>query len=213
MRYFIIVVFAAVALLSGFGWLHGKKGELPVPSVPIKTNTPENKKKAMFARLKKIAHEIGTYAVKNNCNSKICFLIDMHIPSGRERFFVYDLQNDTVLKAGLVTNGKSLEPSGEIIFSNKPGSNCSSLGKYKIGTAYTGDFGLAYKLHGLDSSNSNAFKRFVVLHAHACVPDREVAPAGICQSWGCPTVSPSFLAELKKYMDKSEQTVLLEIVY
>lgn len=65
-----------------------------------------------------------------------------------------------------------------------PGSGCTSLGKYKIGGAYQGQFGLAYKLYGLDSTNSNAYQRNVVLHAYDRVPDNEVYKE-ICQSSGC----------------------------
>ncbi|MGZ5191235.1 MAG: murein L,D-transpeptidase catalytic domain-containing protein, partial [Flavisolibacter sp.] len=89
-------------------------------------------------------------------------------------------------------------------------SGCTSLGKYKIGNPYQGKFGLAYKLYGLDKTNSNAFSRFVVLHAHDCVPDDETENE-ICQSPGCPTVSVAFLKELKTMINNSEKPVLLWI--
>jgi hypothetical protein len=113
----------------------------------------------------------------------------------------------------LVTHGSGNQGiSDSIIFSNKPGSNCSSPGRYKTGKPYYGKFGLAYKLYGLDKSNSNAFNRFVVLHAHCCVPDMEIAPQKICMSWGCPTVSPLFLNHLKKYIDQSARPLLLWVL-
>jgi hypothetical protein len=51
------------------------------------------------------------------------------------------------------------------------------------------------------------------LHAHSCVPNEETAPVPICQSWGCPTVAPSFLTALKTYLDNSEKPVLLYVYY
>lgn len=139
-------------------------------------------------------------------------MIDMSVPSGKNRFFIYDPRVDKVRGAGLVTHGSgSAVTSDQLVFSNKPGSNCTSLGKYKIGKDYYGRFGLAYKLHGLDQSNNNAFARFVVLHAHPCVPGFEVYPVSICPSLGCPTVSPAFLLELKTYIDRSAKPVLLYI--
>lgn len=81
----------------------------------------------------------------------------------------------------------------------------------KIGSSYKGKFGLAYKLHGLDATNSNAYKRFVVLHSHECVPENETAPLPICQSDGCPTVSPDFLKTLSIIIDSSKRAVLLSI--
>jgi hypothetical protein len=89
-----------------------------------------------------------------------------------------------------------------------PGCGCTSLGKYKIGYHYNGRFGLAYKLYGLDKTNNNAFKRFVVLHSHECVPENSVADE-ICQSDGCPTVSRKFLKELQPILDNSSKPILL----
>jgi L,D-transpeptidase catalytic domain len=138
--------------------------------------------------------------------------MDMQISSGKNRFFVYDMDNNSVAAAGLVAHGDGSDNgSGKLSFSNTPNSHCTSLGKYRIGSSYNGTFGLAYKLYGLDKSNSKAFDRFVVLHAHSCVPDAEVAPARICLSQGCPTVSPVFLRKLRSFIDGSEQPILLWI--
>ena len=138
----------------------------------------------------------------------------MRIPSGKKRFFVYNLEKDSVEAAGLVAHGSgSYKGTSELFFSNKPNSNCTSLGKYKIGGSYNGKFGLAFKLYGLDNTNSNAFERFVVLHAHSCVPEEEVNPLPICESWGCPTVSPTFLTTLKEYIDSANKPILLWIYY
>ncbi len=160
-----------------------------------------------------IAGELKQVARRRHFNTRYCFLIDMKIASGKRRFFVYDLAGDSVLTAGLVTHGYGSNLQASASFSNVVGSNCSSLGNYKIGSSYTGRFGLAFKLYGLDSSNSNAFKRFVVLHAHPCVPEQEVAPQSICMSQGCPTVAPSFLLELGKYLGQAEAPVLLRIFH
>jgi hypothetical protein len=84
------------------------------------------------------------------------------------------------------------------------------LGKYKVGYSYNGRFGLAYKLYGLDKTNDKAFERFVVLHSHDCVPETEVKD-DICQSDGCPTVSPGFLQYLKPIINASKKPVLLWI--
>jgi hypothetical protein len=112
-----------------------------------------------------------------------------------------------------VTHGSGRNVLSSIQFSNSANSLCTSLGKYKIGNSYNGKFGLAFKLYGLDATNSNAYNRFVVLHAHTCVPNAETAPLPICESWGCPTVAPLFLKELKQYIDRSEKPVLLDIYY
>ena len=144
-------------------------------------------------------------------NDRTCFLLDMSLPSGQNRFFIYDLKADTITSAALVAHGNCFEYWLEgRKYSNVVGSGCTSLGRYRIGSSYTGKFGYSYKLHGLDSTNNNAFVRTVVLHAHSCVPDNEVAD-DICQSNGCPTVSPSFLQQLKAIVNTSGKPVLLWI--
>ena len=136
----------------------------------------------------------------------------MSLPSGKNRFFVYDLQKDSIVKTSLVAHGSgnkgfSFTPK----FSNQKESGCTALGKYRIGKGYSGRFGPAYKLYGLDSSNSNAFSRSIVLHSYSCVPEGETYPYPICNSRGCPMVAPLFLKELQEIIGKSEEPVLLWI--
>ena len=165
-------------------------------------------------RLKQRSLLVNDFIKEHGYNKAYCFLLDMRLPSGKHLFFVYNLTKDSVEIAGLVTHGSGSDNgAGELTFSNVKNSNSTSTGKYKVGTSYTGSFGLAYKLYGLDATNSNAFDRFVVLHAHACVPNEEISPLPICVSLGCPTVSPPFLNRLKTYLDESHRPVLMWIYY
>src|SRR5262245_1786521 len=43
-------------------------------------------------RTRSRAEQLGHYASKNGCSTEYCFLVDMSIPSGRNRFFVYDIE-------------------------------------------------------------------------------------------------------------------------
>ena len=125
------------------------------------------------------------FAIAHGCNSRVAFLVDMGLPSGKYRFFVADLEKDTLLLAGLVAHGSgnhafAVGPS----FSNTDGSGCTSLGRYRIGAPYTGRFGRSYKLYGLDSTNSQAFRRNIVLHSFSYVPEAETDPYPIWNSLG-----------------------------
>ena len=166
---------------------------------------------AIVEKVKKKSVDAVSFVKKNGYNESVCFLLDMTLPSGQNRFFIYDIEKDTIQNSGLVTHGRcnQLWLEGRK-YSNEPGCGCTSLGKYKIGHPYVGRFGLAYKLYGLDKTNNNAFKRFVVLHSHECVPGTEVQDE-ICQSDGCPTVSPQFLQQLKPIIDRSSKPILLWI--
>jgi hypothetical protein len=166
---------------------------------------------AAAEKLKLKSVEASLFAKKNGYNPSVCFLIDMSLASGQNRFFVFNLAKDSIQQSGLVTHGRCNQMWLEgRKYSNVPGCGCSSLGKYKVGYSYQGTFGLAYKLYGLDKTNNNAFKRFVVLHSHECVPENEVK-GEICQSDGCPTVSPQFLQQLKAIINGSSKPVLLWI--
>ncbi|MBZ4190140.1 murein L,D-transpeptidase catalytic domain family protein [Niabella sp. 3A5MI-3] len=174
-----------------------------VKAVP-ETNTVYKPAAAQLAAAKAVIRA-------NRFNSGIAFLIDMKRAASQNRFFVYDLNRDSIIAAGLVTHGRCGEKWLEgRRYSNTVGSMCTSLGNYRIGNPYQGRFGLAYKLYGLDSSNSNAFERYVVLHSHACVPEAET-DYEICQSDGCPTVSPGFLKQLQAIIDASPRPILLSI--
>jgi hypothetical protein len=146
---------------------------------------------------------------QRNFESSFCLLIDMYLAANRKRFFVYDLTKDTVINSGLVTHGNCDQYwlQGRK-YGNEIGCGCTSLGKYKIGNAYQGRFGTAFKLYGLDSSNSNAFKRYIVLHSHPCVPENETEE-NVCQSNGCPMVSPNFLKQLEPLIKNAKKPVLL----
>jgi len=152
--------------------------------------------------------------VNSKYNSKIAFFIDMRIPSGKNRFFVYDLQNNKILDQGLVAHGCGSETGikGELKFSNVPNSNSTSLGRYSIGNNYKGIFGKAYRLFGLDETNSNAFKRAIVLHHYSAVPYEE-QDHYISRSHGCPMVNEQFFKRIEKIIDSSKSNILLDIYY
>ena len=169
---------------------------------------------AAFRRLKTQAAAMKDYAKRNNYNSDYCFLIDMSLPSGKKRFFIYNLKNDSMENAALVSHGfGSYKPDCDdvLVFSNNDYSFKTSIGKYKVGGSYKGAYGLAYKLYGLDSTNSKAFQRAIVLHSDLHIPDTETYPFRIFQSAGCPAVSPAFLALLGNYIKPSKKPVLMWI--
>jgi hypothetical protein len=161
-------------------------------------------------KLKPLAMQAKDFARQKGFNTSTCFLLDLSISSGRNRFFVFDMDKDSIVDKGLVTHGHCNNVIQRVVkFSNKPGCGCSSSGRYKVGKKYHGNFGTAYKLVGLDNTNSNAEKRAVVMHSHSCVPDTECYPQEICRSEGCTTVSPAFLKRLEAVIARSEKPVLM----
>jgi len=165
------------------------------------------------ARIKSFATEAKKFCKEHKFNAKIFFLVDMSLHSGKKRFFVFDMKADSVVCKALVAHGACGNDFLENAkFSNEKGCGCSAVGKCKIGGKYNGRFGTAYKLYGLDSSNSNVFARAIVLHSYYTVPDKETYPDPIGNSLGCPMVSANFLKQLESRIDKSATPILLWIV-
>ena len=159
-----------------------------------------------------IIKNVNSYVAQNGFSTEYCFLIDMSLPSGRNRFFVYDIKKESIVFSGLVAHGCCNESFiAHPRFSNNSGSGCSSLGKYKIGDFYRGQWGKSYRLYGLDQSNSNAYKRAVVIHGHACIEDKEIYPRVLCNSFGCPMVSFKFFNKLSSIIEHSDKPILLWI--
>lgn len=153
-----------------------------------------------------------TFAEENGYATNYCFLVDLSIKSGKNRFFVYDLETNSIVMSGLVAHGScNTQYLSQVKFSNATDCGCSSSGRYKVGSSYKGEWGKSFRLYGLDKSNSNAFKRAIVLHAHNEVPDEEIYPRVLVNSYGCPMVSPSFFKELSQIIEESDKPILLWI--
>jgi hypothetical protein len=179
----------------------------------------ENKETDLdFSTIEKLESEIDAtkkFVISNSkYNTEIGFFIDMRITSGKNRFFVYDLKNNKILAKGLVGHGSGSETGikGQLKFSNTKDSRCTSLGRYTVENSYKGMFGKAYKLYGLDETNSNAFARSVVLHSYSAVPYEEQENE-ICRSYGCPMVNETFFEDLAKIIDSSKKKIVLTIYY
>jgi hypothetical protein len=173
-----------------------------------KNNSAEDNFGIQIAEVKKF---IGTDA---KYNKEIAFFIDMKIVSGKNRFFVCDLKTNKIIDEGLVAHGlgSETEIQGRLKFSNITNSFCTSLGKYAIGSCYNGRFGKAYKLYGLDETNSNAFDRNIVLHKFSSVPYDE-QEGFICRSLGCPMVNELFFKRIEDLIDRSKTKIILSIYY
>jgi len=210
LRYFLLSLLALIIFALALAAHYYYKGFYKTR--PNNFNSVNDLDEKEVSKISGKAIELKKFALDKGFSKKFIFLVDMSLPPGKNRFFVYDLQKDSIVKTSLVAhgsgnNGFSFTPK----FSNQKESSCTALGKYRIGKNYAGRFGLAYKLYGLDSSNSNTFRRSIVLHSYYCVPDQETYPYPICNSRGCAMVSPLFLKELQTIIDKSEEPVLLWI--
>ncbi len=168
-------------------------------------------------RLRQKAKEAKLYCQNNDMNTDVCILIDMKIHSGKKRFFLWDLKGDSIIDSGLCSHGTcgnlpEYDPEKTPQFSNIPDTHCSSLGKYKVGKRGYSTFGINinYKLHGLEKTNSNAYKRYIVFHSWD-IGDEETYPLNIVESFGCPAVSNNFMKKMDKVLLAQNKSVLMWI--
>ncbi|WP_426484302.1 murein L,D-transpeptidase catalytic domain-containing protein [Flavobacterium sp. 2] len=199
MKIFNLILFLSLSIFGNAKTISGKE------------NWTETEAERFNNQLAEVKEKIKTC---NLYNTKIAFFVDMKIKSGKNRFFVYDLENNKIIDEGLVAHGCGSETgiAGSLKFSNEPNSNATSLGLYEIRKSYTGMFGKSYKLHGLSQTNNNALKRAVVLHSYSAVPEGE-QDYYIPRSHGCPMISEVFFRRLEKIIDHSKSTILLNIYY
>ncbi len=179
----------------------------------LETVSPDAHHVTGWKRVQPYAETAKQWCSAHHYNNRFFFLADLSLPSGTKRFFIIDIKADSIVQSALVAHGccnRSFLQTAR--FSNEKGCGCSSFGKYKIGSKYKGNYGTAYKLQGLDSSNSNAGERNIVLHSYYTVPNEETYPDPIVNSYGCPMVSERFFGFLEKKIDSSEKPILLWIV-
>ena len=207
MKKIIFIVIPIAILFCSFG----KMSSFPVEKLHRSSSLTTLTEQRLLDRVKTIKQFISTNSKYNN---ELAFFIDMRIMSGKNRFIVYDLKNDKIVDQGLVAHGIGSETlnNEKLKFSNVNSSFCTALGKYYIGKDYLGKFGKAYKLYGLDPTNSNAFARSIVLHKYDKVPYEEQDRA-ICHSLGCPMVNEIYYGRIEKLIDTSKRNIILDIYY
>lgn len=124
----------------------------------------------------------------------IAGVADFGLPSYMPRFHFANLENGTV-RSFLVAHGTGSDPghSGYLQhFSNVPGSNATSRGAYITWEWYKGQYGTSIRLGGLDTDNSNALPRAIVMHSAWYADEAMIRKWGkLGRSNGCFAMGPA----------------------
>lgn len=191
-----------------------KDSKEEIVSIDYSGRKPE--KELLLDHLRLKADSARIYCKAKGFSEQHCILVNFSIHSGKQRYFVWDFEKDTVAFTSLCAHGMGRESTQEKpVYSNDEGSYCSSLGRYKIGISSYSQYGIHihYKLHGQDATNSNAYKRIVVLHSHSPIPDRDIYPyhLPLGYSLGCPVISDAAMRKTDSLLKESKKPVLLWI--
>ena len=145
---------------------------------------------------------IGYHKLLNNKkvqNSKFLTVIDLSLSANKNRFFLIDLRSNKIIRKSKVAHGRNSGGEFAKYFSNKVGSYKSSIGFYKTAETYREKHGLSLRLDGLESSNSNARKRAIVMHSADYVSDLFIKKYGrLGRSLGCPSLPKEGFSEIIK---------------
>lgn len=123
----------------------------------------------------------------NIANKNYMTIIDFNQHSSQRRLFLVNMRSGAVSQM-LTAVGSGSDPDSDgyaDVFSNVVDSHMSSLGFYLTSSTYEGGNGYSLRLHGLSTTNSKAFERYIVVHGADYVSESQ-NKAG--RSWGCPAV-------------------------
>ena len=118
-------------------------------------------------------------------------VIDYSKPSTEPRLWVFDLAAEPrLLYAEYVAHGKRSGGNFAESFSNREGSQQSSLGLFRTAETYQGGNGYSLRLDGLESgTNDRARDRLIVMHGADYVdPELAQRQGRLGRSFGCPAV-------------------------
>jgi hypothetical protein len=136
-------------------------------------------------------------------NPRIMAVVDFSKPSFLKRMEIIDLKTNEK-SFYMVAHGKNSGELYAVRFSNRPESNMSSPGLYRVLKTYSGDHGKAMRLEGLEPEvNGNAYSRDIVLHSAdyvsiSCIIENLLTFNGprIGRSNGCFVVSIADIEEV-----------------
>ncbi len=117
-------------------------------------------------------------------------IIDYTIPSREPRLWVIDLDKQELLFEEHVAHGQKSGFDVPTEFSDRRGSNQTSLGLFYTDATYHGGNGYSLRLHGLSKGfNQSAMQRLIVMHGAPYVnPGAAQGMGRLGRSWGCPAV-------------------------
>ncbi|MFH2140962.1 MAG: murein L,D-transpeptidase catalytic domain family protein [Bacteroidota bacterium] len=119
----------------------------------------------------------------------IITIIDYNLSSNSKRLYVIDLIDKKIILNSLVAHGRNSGDEMAVKFSNKGGSQMSSIGFFITGETYDGRHEYSLKIDGMESCNSNVRSRGVVFHGADYVDEAYTIHSGrIGRSNGCPAL-------------------------
>lgn len=158
-----------------------------------------------------------SFARRHNMNEHYALFVDYGIPSGTPRLFVWDFLKKKIIASTYVMHGPgggstAIRPR----FSNRPGSECSSLGRFLVTKDHGNRLKCSFRLRGMDSDNQSAYTRGLMIHSSTWVDKwcwLKYIPLHRASCQGCITVSSRGMNYLWSLINKEKEPLLLWSFY
>ena len=199
----VIIVLALVAAVASFGVYWGWK-YFGLPELPDRKEY-----KTIEARAEKAL----AFAHRHYMNEHYALFVDYAIPSGKPRLFVWDFRQKKIVATTYVMHGPGGGSTDERPrFSNRPGSGCSSLGRFLVTKEHGNRNKRGFRIKGMDVDNQSAYARALMIHGSGWVDrhcwKRYIPLNGKCCQ-GCVTVSSRGMNYLYSLISKEKKPLLL----
>lgn len=159
----------------------------------------------------KIDHQqlakVRDYCQRRGFSTDYYILVDFSKPSGKRRFFIYDLKNEKGVLSSYCMHGSGRgNTDATPKFSNEIGSGCSCLGRFIMVGKGSASIKNSIRLRGLDKTNYLAEARGILIHSAGKVTwfygQTDYIPLGI-ESRGCFTVSRECVNKVMQLYENS----------
>ena len=176
-------------------------------------NIPEFPDHSTYENLEERAGAALVVAHRNGLNEKYCVFVDYSIPSGTPRMFVWSFEENKVIASTYVMHGSGRGSTAEkAVFSNKPGSDCSALGRFAITRQHGSRNKGGYYVRGLDFDNQTARSRGIMVHSAIWVDLncwRKYIPLNERSCRGCFTTSSRGMAYLRNLIESEGKNIMI----
>lgn len=208
-----VLVLIALSGLGYWAWKYyvlpdvneqkGKAGIL-IPAMPDRTH---------YESLQKRAEAALEFARLRNMNTHYALFVDYGVPSGTPRLYVWDFTKRKIIARTYVMHGPGMGSTAKKpVFSNKPGSYCSSLGRFRITKEPGKRNKSGFRLKGLDSDNQSAYGRGLMVHGSSYLDGHvwmKYIPLRVSSCSGCVTVTTKGMKYIGNLVRSEEKPILL----
>lgn len=174
---------------------------------------PEFPDRRNYKTIEERAERALDFAHRHNMNDHYALFVDYGIPSGTPRLFVWDFQQNRIIASTYVMHGPGGGSTDECPrFSNKAGSECSTLGRFLVTKEHGNRLKRSFRLKGLDMDNQSAYARGLMIHKSGWVDSHcwmRYIPLHRASCQGCVTVSSRGMSYLEELINKEEKPLLL----